>query len=257
MKSYWSLGHRIPRYLSKSLFGDRRKFGLEKIIEDPDWVAWQDFYLEFYKVTQKQGIGKTVNDAGYQVLSMIDLNNKRIMEIGPGIIPHIPFWVGKPLHYSLVDNLQSLLDQTAKILDSAGVEYSCDQINSHLLPFTDEEFDIVLSFYSLEHIYPMDKYLEEFKRVLKPGGLFVGAIPSEGGLAWGLGRFLTSRRFLKKNTSINPDKIICWEHPNFAEDILEKLDSIFTSISKKFYPLYIPLVDINLVISFVYRNGSE
>src|SRR3989304_5860855 len=26
----------------------------------------------------------------------------------------------------------------------------------------------------------------------------------------GLGRFLTSRRYIKKNTTINPDKIICW-----------------------------------------------
>ena len=257
MKSYWSLGHRLPQFLSKYLFGDRRQFGHEINVEDSDWVAWQSFYMNFYQNTQKQGVGKTINNAGYRILSKVDFTGKKVMELGPGILPHMSFWKGSPLHYSLVDNLQMLLDQSARILESEEVEFSCNLTDSHQLPFEDGEFDIIVTFYALEHLYPLDLYLQEFKRVLKPGGIFVGAIPTEGGIAWGLGRFFTSRRFIKKNTSINPDKIICWEHQNFAEEVLSKLDQYFNSVREKYYPLSVPLIDINLIVSFIYQRGNN
>ena len=62
--------------------------------------------------------------------------------------------------------------------------------------------------------------LKEFNRILKKNGIIVGAIPNEGGMAWGFGRYLTTRRYTKK-FNINYDKIICWEHPNFADFIFE------------------------------------
>ena len=64
----------------------------------------------------------------------------------------------------------------------------------------------------------------------------MGAIPAEGGLGWGLGRFLTSRRWLKYHTSIDPDKIICWEHPNFAEQVLAQMDQVFPKQKRQYWP---------------------
>jgi SAM-dependent methyltransferase len=255
MKSYWAFGHRSPYFIAKYLFGDRRKFGLEVKAGDPDWIAWQRYCVDtFYQTSQKEGIGKVVNDAGYRILSEIDFTGKKIMEIGPGFLPHMSFWRGKPLHFSLVDNEQGFLDRTTEILKKENIQFSCHLTNSHKLPFNDQEFDAIISFYTLEHLYPLSLYLAEFKRVLKPGGLFLGAIPAEGGFAWGLGRFFTSRRQLKAVTTINPDKIICWGHPNFAEDILGDLDAAFSSVQKKFWPIPAPLIDINLVVSFVYER---
>ena len=92
-------------------------------------------------------------------------------------------------------------------------------------------------------------------RVLKPGGILVGAIPAEGGLGWGLGRALTSRRWFKKNTSINPDKIICWEHPNFADTIIKELDRVFKLQKISQWPLRIPIIDINLIIKIIYKKN--
>jgi hypothetical protein len=90
---------------------------------------------------------------------------------------------------------------------------------------------------------------------MKPGGQLVGGIPCEGGLAWGLGRFLTTRRLLIKRYGLNFDKIICWEHPNFADFILERLDIYFERQFLKLHPFpWLPL-DINLVISFIYRKN--
>ena len=126
----------------------------------------------------------------------------------------------------------------------------------HQLPFDDEQVDVVLSFYSLEHLHPLSTAVDEMIRVLRPGGALVGAIPAEGGLAWGFGRYLTSRRWLKRNTKIDPDKIICWEHPNFAEHVLQQLDNHLIRERLSFWPWKLPLVDVSLVISFVYRKAE-
>jgi hypothetical protein len=82
----------------------------------------------------------------------------------------------------------------------------------------------------------------------------VGAIPCEGGMAWGLGRFLTSRRWLMANTTINPDKLICWEHPNFADFILNTLNKKGLKQHLSFWPFVIPSIDINLIAKFVFKK---
>ncbi len=119
------------------------------------------------------------------------------------------YWKGIPRRYHIVDVSSRMLDDTSKILREKGIDYCSSLLpsgNSGELPFAPESFDILISFYSLEHIFPIQPYLSELERVLKPGGLLVGAIPCEGGFIWGLGRFLTSRRWMirtmKKSTTI-------------------------------------------------------
>jgi len=60
--------------------------------------------------------------------------------------------------------------------------------------------------------------------------------------------------WLKKNTTINPDKIICWEHPNFAEEILFELDTMFCRNKLSFWPIPIQVIDVNLVIRYMYHK---
>jgi len=106
----------------------------------------------------------------------------------------------------------------------------------------------------MEHLHPLESYINEMKRVMKPGGVLAGAIPCEGGLAWGIGRYLTSRRYLKANSQIDPDKIICWEHRNFADSIMNQLTRSFKRVCVNYWPLSVPLIDTNLIISFIYMK---
>lgn len=252
------MGHRLPYFLSSKLFGDRRQFGLIPEEDDPCWIEWtQDAYLRFYNATQKQSVGKIVNDAGYKVLRRVDLDARTVLEIGPGSMPHIPFWKNRPKKFVIADIQQQMLDLSMARLGAEGVNSEpvlLDRSEQPRLPFRDDEFDIVISFYALEHMHPFDRYFLEITRPLKPGGLLVGAIPAEGGVAWGLGRFLTSRRWLLRETDINPDKIICWEHPTFAEDILNTAIQSMEKRHLSFYPLRVPSLDFNLIVRFVFRK---
>lgn len=45
------------------------------------------------------------------------------------------------------------------------------------LPFADSTFDVVYSKSLIEHLYNPGKYIEEARRILKPGGIFLSLVP--------------------------------------------------------------------------------
>ncbi len=246
----------LPHALRVPLWGDRERWGASVRTDDPCWREWERTYLNFYAANQRTGIGTRVNDAGYRVMSLVDLSGKRVLEIGPGDIRHTAYWKGKPREYLLADIHAGMLEQGARNPALGGVPTRTLLIERGApLPIESASVDVVVSFYSLEHLYPLEPHLLELRRVLAAGGTLVGAIPTEGGLAWGAGRLLTSRRWFKKHTSIDPDKIICWEHPNYADTILAALDSHLVRCRVGTWPLpWLPWLDANLIVRLLYRK---
>lgn len=257
----WCIRRVTPNRIAKVLWGDRERWGLVAQEDDSCWIEWGGEYLSFYEQNQRKGIGVRVNDAGYRVMSSINLSDKVCLEIGPGDIRHLPFWIGKkkPKKYIVADVQRGMIDKALATLSSLGVPV-CPLLvcrDSKELPLEESSVDVIVTFYSLEHIYPLEPYLRELHRILRPGGMLIGAIPAEGGLAWGVGRALTSRRWFKKNTMIDPDKIICWEHPNYADEIISLLDSVFKRRMTSLWPFsFLPLLDTNLVVRFIYEKES-
>ena len=258
--TYFTLGYRLPRFLSVPLFGDRERYGKVPQHDDPCWIEWEKTYLSFYDSTQKQSIGKIVNDAGYRVMRIVDLTGLNVLEVGPGSISHISQWRGMPRRYVIADIQESMIERSVETLTRHKVPYETRLVDREMegqLPFEDEEFDLIVSFYTFEHLHPIASHITEMKRILKPGGQIIGAIPAEGGLAWGSGRFCTSRRWLMKNTTIVKDKIVCWEHPNFACQVLDCLDSLLQKNYVGYWPLIVPSIDANLVVKFGYQKSAS
>lgn len=48
------------------------------------------------------------------------------------------------------------------------------------LPFPDDSFDVVTCFEAIEHVEGQDRVLDEFRRVLRPGGLLLVSSPNRG-----------------------------------------------------------------------------
>ena len=246
----------LPKFIRSPLWGDRERWGLIIDKNDSCWQEWQRTYGDFYTENQRQGIGTKVNDAGYSVMDKVDLSGKRVLEIGAGDIRHSRYWQGMPSEYILADVSSEMMGKAELRLKEKGVPYRSLLLErSEVLPIESASVDVVVSFYSLEHLYPLQPYLNEINRVLRSGGILIGAIPAEGGLAWGLGRAMTSRRWIKKNTTIDPDKLICWEHPNFSDEIIDDLDREFQPTSIDYWPSRVPLLDMNLIIRFVYEKN--
>jgi len=249
----------LPYSLYSKLWGDRRKYSKKTFHHaDLDWKKWINIgYTHFYQHMQQEGIGDWVCRLGYPILSDMDFSDKRVLEIGPGSIRHIKYITKAPEVYFTIDIEKHCLKMTRQILTAAQIRNEAilmDNRHDCFLPLQDESIDIIVSFYSLEHLDPLPYYLREIKRVLKKGGSFIGAIPCEGGFVWGIGRYITTRRHAMKEYHINYDKIICWEHPNFADFIIKELDTCFTrcSVARKPFP-ELPM-DLNLVMTFNYSK---
>ena len=176
-----------------------------------------------------------------------------------GALPHREYWQGEPATYTVADIRGEFLEASAARLREHGTPYEkvlLEDAVSARLPFADDSFDLLVSFFSLEHLPDLSGSLAEMKRVLRPGGLLVGAIPAEGGLAWGMERLLTTRRRLRRvHPEIDPQKYICWEHPNFSDEVMGELEACFCRRRLSFWPLgRWAGHDGNLVISFRYEK---
>lgn len=91
-----------------------------------------------------------------QINSMLDTG------AGHGILTRAMVNVVHPKRIEAID-LYPLAEATDNIVFSQG------DLN-HTLPYPDDSFDLVTSIHTIEHIIDTDKYLDEMRRVLKPGG---------------------------------------------------------------------------------------
>jgi len=246
----------MPQFIFTRLWGDRIRWGRIPFTNDPCWMEWEKVKKRFYTTTQRKGVGKIVNDCGYSVMSQIDLEGKCVLEFGPGNMRHHKFWNKKPSKYILADIHKDMMTEAKSVFRKQNIQFDSFLMErNQKLPLERNSVDVIVSFYSLEHLYPLEDYLNDMKYYLRPDGIIVGAIPTEGGLLWALGRFFTSRRWLHRNTNINYDKLICWEHPNYADYVIKKLDQNFQRIFLKSWPFSgLPNLDFNLTFSFCYKN---
>lgn len=116
------------------------------------------------------------------------------------------------------------------------------------LPFENNYFDRVIATNVLEHLPNLPSALKEVQRVLKVGGQFNVVIPCEGGLAYSLGRKLTSERTFKKRYHVSYDWLIKNEHCNTAKEILYELKQYFIINNFQYFPLFIPNINCNLMV---------
>lgn len=249
----------LPQSLFIPLFGDRNKWGLKRDVKDKDFINWQETLINTYTETQKGTIGSVVNHFGFKIMSEIDLTDKTVIEFGPGLIDHLDYNNTKPKEYILADINKDFLklseEKLYKIYNIENVKKL--EITEDKIPLEDNSVDVVITFHQLEHIFNLEEYLIDIKRILKKDGILIGAVPTEGSLAWGIGRYLTSRKYTKKYCNYDYDKIICWEHPNFVTKIHKLLEKYFdTSVLKKKPFGFLPF-DCNLSYSFILKNNKK
>ncbi|HVR41774.1 MAG TPA: methyltransferase domain-containing protein [Thermoanaerobaculia bacterium] len=238
------------------MFGDRERFGRRAWDDDADWKAWHEVYLEAYRDTQRTtAIQTRINESGYQVLEGIDVSDQRVAELGPGGGFHLRRLRGRPASYVALDAFSDFFPNLEAKCRELAIPVQCLTVGAYepVIALPDASQDVFLSFYSIEHLFPLEGWLDEMFRVLRPGGILAGAIPTEGGVAWGIGRWLTSRRILKKRYGLDIRKIVCWEHPNMCDEIMAALRARGT-VRATTWPVPHSPYDASLIIKFIVQK---
>lgn len=166
----------------------------------------------------------------------------RTLEIGAGTGTHVAFEsTGEYVA------LEASGDLAAQIPGRDGLSVVVADCEKRL-PWDDDSFDRVLAIHVLEHLYNLPAALEEVARVLRPDGVFCVVIPCEGGELYSLGRRFTTKRMFEKRYGTPYEWMIEQEHCNTAQEVLVELNRRFQPRTGQFFPLRVPLVDVNLVI---------
>ncbi|HMJ71696.1 MAG TPA: class I SAM-dependent methyltransferase [Cyclobacteriaceae bacterium] len=98
-----------------------------------------------------------------------------VLEVGCGEGRGIDLVLPRAKSYSAIDKIADVIDQL-KTRYPTGTFYSGNI--PPLAPFTDNAFDVVITFQVIEHIQDDISFLKEIHRVLKPGGLAIITTPN-------------------------------------------------------------------------------
>ena len=107
------------------------------------------------------------------------VENKNVLDIasGTGYGADILYKLGRAKHVFGVELNQEAVDYANAIYSSEYVEYKQGSILD--IPFTDNTFDVLTSFETLEHIENEERQMQEIKRVLKKDGLYILSTPND------------------------------------------------------------------------------
>jgi len=177
----------------------------------------------------------------------------RTLEVGAGLGEHLAF-EPKPHdnYWALELREQMAADIKRRYPEANTIVGDCQT----RLPFDDQSFDRVLAIHVLEHLPNLPAALRELRRVLRPAGTFVAVIPCEGGLAYTLARRISAQRIFERRYGMSYDWFVRSEHINVPSEIIDELEREFVIDKRRFFPLRIPNVAINLVVGLTARPRS-
>lgn len=227
----------------------RRAKPLPPAYDDPDYRRMSGFFDDSSPYfTDGNSIFKAIHESAHQTVA-------RWEEQWPVQGWTIDVGCGQGYHWPFVADRQRLIGFDIR-LDSLAKIYAqwpdAILIRGDVLsmPFKTGRVDRATSIYALEHLFFLEDALSEITRVLAPQAKFLVGLPCEGGLAWTLGRKVTSERAMSKRYNLDYGKYIALEHCNTAARIEKALNFYFRKVERKFFPFgFLPTPQVNLTLS--------
>jgi SAM-dependent methyltransferase len=174
----------------------------------------------------------------------------RCLEIGPGITDASNL-IG-PTRVAVVELDPYFASELAKAFPSLHVIVG--DIQREIPELAGGAYDRIVAFHVLEHLRDLPAALAQIKRTMAPGAVFDVVIPSEGGMAYKLGRRVTTARYFKKKFNREFARFIAHDHVNSAREILALLKQEFIVEREIHYPLRVPTVELSLCVGLRLRK---
>ena len=177
----------------------------------------------------------------------------RTLEIGAGLGEHLAYERLADQDYYCIELRAAMAQQIVERFP--GVKTVTGDCQRHL-DFPDGFFDRILAIHVLEHLPDLPRALGEVRRVLAKDGVFSVVIPCDPGLAYGLARRISAQRIFERRYKQSYDWFIRTEHINGPREIMGELARDFTIARRRYFPLFVPLIPLNLCIGLTLRPRS-
>lgn len=107
---------------------------------------------------------------------------KRVLEVGVGAGTDHLQWARAGAECHGVDLTEAAIRITRARLAEYGLASQLQRLNAEQLPYPDASFDLVYSWGVIHHAESPERVIAEIRRVLKPGGQFIGMLYSRRSL---------------------------------------------------------------------------
>jgi phosphatidylethanolamine/phosphatidyl-N-methylethanolamine N-methyltransferase len=171
---------------------------------------------------------------------------KDVIEVGAGSGAHLRAVRHKFDNYVMCDASIEIL-QTVQISEDLSGKVETHQADAAALPYPDDSFDRLIATYVLEHLARPQEVLQEWARVVRPGGILSIVLPCDPSLLWRLGRFFGPRKAGEK-AGLPYDYYMAVEHINPIHNLEIIIDAIFPEKRVRWWPFnFMPIHDVNLI----------
>jgi len=134
---------------------------------------------------EKRKFRYDLQDYMHDVFKFENFKGKRVLEIGSGGGLDSSEFLRNGAEVVCADFSELSVKSANELFKEAGLNGNVLLSDAKLLPFNDSEFDVVYSYGVIHHIPGVEKVLEEIKRVLRPGGIFMGMVYNKDSLLYG------------------------------------------------------------------------
>jgi SAM-dependent methyltransferase len=173
------------------------------------------------------------------------------LEIGAGLGAHLKHEGDDHQNYHVLEFREEFCREIRKRLPESRVQ--CGDIHDRQ-PWESATFDRIVAIHVLEHLVDLPKALREIGRLLKPDGVLDIVIPCEGGLAHTFARTISAERLFTRRFGMDFLPIHLNEHVNSYNEVIGLLRRGFVIEKQRYFPLRIPLPNLNVCAGFRLRN---
>ncbi len=174
-----------------------------------------------------------------------DDNISKVLEIGPGTVPHTPYIKHSYEEYHILETSNYAIKELKK-QGFTNVRW----YDGSTIPYHNDYFDRVIMSHVLEHINNPHEFLLEIMKKIKVGGVLSISLPTDPGIFWRASRLLIKVLSLHKGqniTNIEYDYINSIEHINSIFNLRNIIKYHFNgNFYETFLPFKVRLPDINL-----------
>ncbi|MBB67120.1 class I SAM-dependent methyltransferase [Alteromonas sp. K632G] len=114
----------------------------------------------------------------------------------------------------------AVIEINQQILKDESLKAELLNVNSDVLPFEDNSFSLINAWHVLGYntISSLDKRIQEFKRVLKPGGKMLGTVPAYGDVSHRSAVPISEYEFESQISSQKGARILCFPCENSVKN---------------------------------------
>lgn len=228
--------------------------------DDIDWINYLNSFSDEYDERVYNNKTGHIMNLGHKSCESIFSSSEhfdRVLEVGSGLGEHFKSINHSFNEYIITDsdpkNLSKAENKLGKSYKNGKISYKVEDANN--LSFENNTFDRLIATHILEHLYKPHLVIKEWKRVLKKDGTISIVIPTDPGIAWRLGRYLTTRKDAIKR-GWDYDYIMAREHVNPCNNLIAFLNYYFPENNSYFWPIKsIKSIDFNLFYIFHAKNN--